>query len=81
MGLDRSKSLDFFEQTIVKDSSVCPRLMAGLAAAYVALSGFDDRADRADPDRAAQMARMRAAAEKAIRPWTPCWRKRTTRWG
>ena len=66
------KSIGPFEQAIAKDPAFAPAY-AGLADAYVALSGFEsfdqaDRADRdrADKDRANQMSKMRAAAEKAL---------------
>ena len=61
------QSLGPFEQAVAMDPSFAPAY-AGLAAAYVALSGFDsfDQADRADQDRAGQMSKMRAAAEKAL---------------
>jgi TolB-like protein len=51
-----------FEETIVKDPSFAPAY-AGLAVAYGALSGYDrfDQAERAD-----QVSKMRAAAERAI---------------
>jgi serine/threonine-protein kinase len=61
-----TKSIGPFEQAIAKDPGFAPA-HAGLADAYVALSGFDsDLADRADQDRADQISRMRAAAEKAL---------------
>jgi tetratricopeptide (TPR) repeat protein len=61
-----ARSVAPFEQAIAKDPAFAPAY-AGLADAYVALSGFDsDLADRADQDRADQISKMRAAAEKAL---------------
>jgi tetratricopeptide (TPR) repeat protein len=56
------KSVGPFDQTIAKDTSFAPAY-AGLAFAYAGLSGFDrfTEAERAD-----QMSKMRAAAEKAL---------------
>jgi TolB-like protein len=57
-----SQTIPLFEETIIKDPSFAPAY-AGLAVAYAALSGFD----RFDPaERAAQMTKMRVAAERAI---------------
>ena len=61
-----TKSIGPFEQAIAKDPAFAPAY-AGLADAYVALSGFDSElADRAGQDRADQISKMRAAAEKAL---------------
>ena len=57
-GIDRS--LGPFEQAIAKDPSFAPAY-AGLAAAHAARSGFDDPVDRAS-----EMSKGWAAAEKAI---------------
>ena len=57
-----SEAIPPFEQTIAKDPSFAPAY-AGLAVAYAALSGYDRfyQAERAD-----QMSKMRAAAERAM---------------
>jgi serine/threonine-protein kinase len=61
-----TKSIGPFEKAIAKDPAFAPAY-AGLADAYVALSGFEsDQADRADQDRSDQISKMRAAAEKAL---------------
>lgn len=61
-----SKSIGPFEQAIARDPAFAPAY-AGLADAYGALSGFDsDQATSADSDRAGQVSKMRAAAEKAL---------------
>ena len=55
------EAIPTFEETIAEDPSFAPAF-AGLAAAYVALSGFD-RFDAAE--RSEQRSKMRAYAEKA----------------
>ena len=56
------------------------RSVRDLADAYVALSGFEpDLADRADQDRADQISKMRAVAEKALQ-LDPLLAERTARW-
>jgi adenylate cyclase len=61
-----TKSISPFEQAIAKDPAFAPAY-AGLADAYVALTGFEsyDPAG-ADQERTDQMSKMRAAAEKAL---------------
>src|SRR5262249_7853728 len=56
----RDEVIDSFEKAISKDSSLAPAY-AGLADAYA----WRSHAGPNDPNRAAELAKMRAAAEKA----------------